>query len=343
MKTTISEFWIPEGDKIRCLLCPHNCLIKEGETGVCGVRMNEAGTIKLLTYGVISGCSLDPIEKKPLYHYYPGTNILSVGSYGCNFRCDFCQNHTISQRVPICAEKISPPEKIVKDALLAINNTGIAFTYNEPVIWYEYMRDCSVSAKEKGLHTVMVSNGYINGEPLNEVLSFIDAFNIDLKGFNNSFYRKLTGGSVDVVKETIKRIRNSGRHLEITTLVIPGFNDSEEEMRLESEWIASEVGSDTPLHISRYFPMFKRETPAATVERVSRLAEIASEKLKYVYTGNIAHPALSDTRCPGCGETVTRRSGYTVVHRNLDRKGRCKTCKTTIYKYFTYFSSSIKN
>jgi pyruvate formate lyase activating enzyme len=343
MKTSAPEFWINEGDKIRCQLCPHNCLIQDGKTGICGVRMNMEGSLKLLNYGVISGRSLDPIEKKPLYHFYPGTNIVSIGSYGCNFHCDFCQNYNISQRVPISAESIVTPENTVEDAMHSVNNTGLAFTYNEPVIWYEYMRDCAKIAKEKGLHTVMVSNGFINSLPLGEVLTFIDAFNIDLKAFNDSFYKKLTGGNLESVKETIRKVKKSGKHIEITTLIIPELNDSAEEMKLEADWIAGETGPDTPLHISRYFPMYKRDVPPAMIESLTELAEIASQKLKHVYTGNVPYSEYSNTRCPQCGETVTVRKGYAVVHRNLDRKGRCRTCKTTVYKNFTYFSSSIKN
>jgi pyruvate formate lyase activating enzyme len=330
-------------DKIECLLCPHLCKISEGKTGICGVRKNTGGSIELLTYGVLSGYALDPIEKKPLYHFYPGTNILSLGSYGCNLRCDFCQNYTISQRVSSGFVLKTEIDRILRDAHDALYNIGIAFTYNEPVIWFEFISDVARKAKKKGLKTVMVSNGYVNKEPLEEIISFTDAFNIDLKAFNNDFYKKLTGGDLEPVKNTLKQIARSGRHLEITTLIIPGQNDDEKGIALQTEWIAGELGKEIPFHLSRYFPMYKREDPSTPPEMLKRLAGIASKSLYYVYVGNMDTESGQNTQCPKCGKTVTRRSHYNTKLQNLDSKGNCTGCGTNIYRHFTSFSSLIQN
>jgi pyruvate formate lyase activating enzyme len=332
-----------EDERIVCLLCPHNCRIAEGKTGICGVRKSTGETIELLTYGVISGYALDPVEKKPLYHFYPGTNILSLGSYGCNMRCDFCQNYNISQRTLAGYHSNTESDKIIRDAQAALNNIGIAFTYNEPVIWFEFIRDVAIKAKKKGLRIVVVSNGFVNREPLDEMISFTDAFNIDLKAFNPDFYKKLTGAELEPVKEALKQISKSSKHLEITTLVIPGKNDDEKEMALEAEWIAGELGKDIPLHLSRYFPMFRREDPSTPDETLIKLFETASKYLNYVYLGNMISDAGQNTTCPKCGATAAKRTGYTIKLQNLDQKGKCSTCGTRIFKNFTSFSSSIKN
>lgn len=331
------------GNTVQCLLCPHKCIIGEGKSGICGARKNIDGKIELITYGVISGYALDPIEKKPLYHYFPGMNILSMGSYGCNMHCDFCQNYTISQRTAAGFTTRIEPEKILKEATNALHNIGIAFTYNEPVIWFEFIRDVAVKAKKKGLRTVLVSNGYVNEEPLDEIISFTDAFNIDLKAFNNDFYKQMTGADLESVKQSLRRIAKSGKHLEITTLVIPGLNDAEKDMALEAEWIAGELGKDIPFHLSRYFPMYRREDPATPPDLIKRLGEIASQHLTYVYNGNMTSESGQNTKCPKCSKVVTKRSGYNIKLQNLDQKGKCTGCGTHIYKNFTSFSSSIKN
>jgi pyruvate formate lyase activating enzyme len=330
-------------DRIECLLCPHNCKLKTGGIGICGVRKNTGEEIELLTYGIISGYALDPVEKKPLYHFYPGTNILSMGSYGCNMRCDFCQNYSISQRKLAGFSTKTEPEKIIRDARSSLNNIGIAFTYNEPLIWFEFIADVARGARKQGMKTVMVTNGFVNRDPLDDIISFTDAFNVDLKAFNNSFYKKLTGAFLEPVKESLKQIAMSGKHLEITTLVIPGRNDDEKEMELQTEWIAGELGKNIPFHLSRYFPMYKRDDPSTSTESLRNLAAIASKHLDYVYVGNMdAYPG-QNTYCPECGTIVTKRSRYHIKHQNLDREGNCTECGTKIYHYFTSFSSSIQN
>jgi pyruvate formate lyase activating enzyme len=322
-------------NKLECQLCPHFCKLAAGKTGICGVRKNTGKEIELLTYGIISGYSLDPVEKKPLYHFFPGHNILSAGSYGCNMRCDFCQNYHISQNVPELLNQKITPQTIVSNALNSEKNIGIAFTYNEPVIWFEFMRDVAISAKKVGLFTVMVSNGYVNSDPLNEIIQFIDAFNIDLKAFNNDFYHKLTGADIEPVRKGLKQIVKSGKHLEITTLIITGQNDSEKEMALQSDWIAGELGKAVPLHLSRYFPRYKRDDPATSEETLIKLFETASEKLDNVYMGNTLSKIGQNTACPECGNIVTIRSGYNTRLLNLDSDGKCTGCGTLIYRHFT--------
>jgi pyruvate formate lyase activating enzyme len=327
---------------IECRLCPHFCKIPHGKRGICGVRKNTGDKIELLTYGVISGHSLDPVEKKPLYHFFPGHHILSIGSYGCNMRCDFCQNYHISQR---SADSFSPetdPDKLTLEALNATDNIGLAFTYNEPIIWFEFIVDTAIKIKESGMQTAMVSNGFVNRNPLNNLLEFIDAFNIDLKAFNNSFYTRLTGAELKPVKETLKQISKAGRHLEITTLIIPGRNDSEKEMDLEAQWISEELGNETPLHLSRYFPMYKRDDPVTPESTLTRLYDRASKYLKYVYIGNNSAGTGQDTCCSKCGIIVTKRSGYSTRILNLDTEGKCTRCGNRVYQNFI-FSSRAKN
>jgi len=329
-------FYKKSNNKLECLLCPHYCKLSSGKTGICGVRKNTGEKIELLTYGVLSGYSLDPVEKKPLYHFFPGHNILSIGSFGCNMKCDFCQNFHISQKVPQSLVPEVTINKIISDALYTERNIGIAFTYNEPIIWFEYMKDVAEIAKKEGLYTVMVSNGYINSQPLNEIIEFIDAFNIDLKSFNNNFYRKLAGAELEPVKNSMKQIARSGKHLEITSLVIPGQNDDINEMVLQSEWIAGELGKDVPFHLSRYFPTYKRDNPATPEELLKKLFDIASRNLDYVYVGNSHSGTGQNTLCPGCGTEVTIRSGFKTRLVNLDEDGKCTCCGNLVYKNFTF-------
>ena len=313
--------------RVRCLLCPHYCMIRPAERGICGTRENRAGELRPVTTGIISGYALDPIEKKPLYHFMPGSVILSVGAFGCNLKCDFCQNYHISQNVaPDSSERLAP-DKLVSQAAAARGNIGIAYTYNEPVIWFEFVTESARLAREKGLRNVMVTNGYVNEEPLTELTQVIDAFNIDLKAFSNDFYRLYTGATLNPVLQTIKNVAASGRHLELTTLILPGLNDSPEEMRREAEWIAENAGRTVPLHLSRYFPMYRRATPATPPETLLRLRETALEYLDYVYTGNMpGEEGSNDTRCPSCHATVIKRSGYNTRITGLTEGGDCIKC-----------------
>ena len=271
-----------------CNICPHHCNLKEGQTGLCRARKNINGQITAINYGKLTALALDPIEKKPLNRFYPGSSILSVGSFGCNLKCSFCQNHHISMASEneIKVQSVKPEELInIGLDLKNRGNIGIAYTYNEPLVGYEFVRDCAKLARDNNLKNVVVTNGCFCREPMKELLPFIDALNIDLKGFTNGFYKKL-GGDLDTVKNFIK-LAAKHCHVEVTTLIIPGENDSEDEMREISEFLLS-VSPDIPLHISRFFPCYKmRDKGPTEVKKVYKLADIAREKLKYVYEGNV--------------------------------------------------------
>lgn len=274
---------------VQCQLCPHRCTIQPGRGGLCRMRVNLHGTLESLNWGRIVSVSMDPIEKKPLYHFHPGRQILSLGSLGCNLRCFFCQNYEISQALPETCTRLTihHPDTFVAMALREPGNLGIAFTYNEPTVWYEYMLQTATLAQEEGLKTVMVTNGYINPEPLAQLLPFIDAFNVDLKGFTNDFYRKHTGATLEPVLQTLKQIRAAGKHLEVTTLAIPTLNDDPEVFAKEVDWLADELGPETILHLSRYFPRYRctiAETPRSTL---ARLQGIALKRLRHVHLGNV--------------------------------------------------------
>lgn len=269
-----------------CILCPHHCDLLEGQTGFCNARTNRNGAIICNNYGKLTSLALDPIEKKPLARFFPGSMILSVGSYGCNLRCQFCQNYEISMADESTPTTYVSPEQLIQKAqeLVSQGNIGIAFTYNEPLVGYEYVLDCSMLAHEQGLKTVVVTNGTICGKSLVELLPYIDAMNIDLKGFTQEFYNAIKG-DLQTVKATIA-LAAKACHVEVTTLIIPGENDSEQEMEALSEWLAS-ISSEIPLHISRFFPKYKMQGKAPTpLETIFRLKEIAEKYLTYVYVGN---------------------------------------------------------
>ncbi|MGI5849771.1 MAG: AmmeMemoRadiSam system radical SAM enzyme [Christensenellales bacterium] len=273
--------------KIQCRICPHLCVLEEGQKGFCSARSNHDGVIRDDNYGMITAIALDPIEKKPLYHFFPGSKILSVGSFGCNLRCSFCQNHEISMaEIQRKGTVYISPKDLIKKAqeLIPKGNIGIAYTYNEPLIGYEYVRDGAIFAKKNGLKTVLVTNGYINKEPLLELLPVVDAMNVDLKSFSEDFYKKIAG-NIEPVKQSIE-LAAQQCHVEVTTLIIPKENDSPDEMRELSGWIAS-INNKIPLHISRFFPRYHMIDRASTpVDTVYSLADIAREKLLYVYEGN---------------------------------------------------------
>ena len=281
-----AAFYKTLGDKsVACGLCPHCCKIPPDKRGLCGVRHNQNGTLIAESYGRITSMALDPIEKKPLYHFYPGAKILSLGSYGCNFRCGFCQNHEISMRQAAFRE-LSPEDVAAASRDAAPKgNIGVAYTYNEPFISYEFVADCARLIVEQGQKNVLVTNGFICKEPLEQLLPFLHAMNIDLKSFRPEFYREI-GGRLEDVQRTIASAAPRC-HLEVTTLVIPGKNDCPEEMRALSQWLAT-INPDIPLHISRFFPAHKmRDIPATPVKTVLQLVEVARQNLRYVYPGNI--------------------------------------------------------
>ncbi len=326
-------FWEQVGEgKVRCRLCPHDCLIAEGRSGVCRVRKNFEGRLYTLVYGELAAIHSDPVEKKPLYHFYPGREILSIGTYGCNLRCSFCQNHNISQADPEtawAASEISTSGLVAKATHIP-GNLGMAFTYNEPTVYYEFMWNTAAGIKAAGLSNVVVSNGYISRKPLEKLLEVADAFNIDLKSFNEDFYRKMTGGSLNPVLETLETIAKAGKHLEITLLVIPGLNDSDEEFDRMTGWIADKLGPDVPLHLSRYFPAYMLSLPPTPIRILNRFYASASEKLHYVFTGNVSDGDHSSTFCPDCRTELIHRNRYDITITGLTGEGKCSRCGTGI-------------
>ena len=275
--------------KTECFLCPHNCIIAEGSRGICGVRKNIDGMLVSEVYGFPVAVHEDPIEKKPLYHFYPGSEILSIGTVGCNMKCFFCQNCDISQATNDSYGKIRevPVSEIVGMAEINERNIGVAYTYNEPGIYYEYMFDIAVEIRRRGMKNVVVTNGFINPEPLSDLLLYADAFNVDLKAFNEHFYRTHTKSRLQPVLDAIRIISEAGVHLEITNLLIPNLNDDAGEFSKMVEWIAGNTGPDTPLHLSRYFPRYKANEPVTPLNTLKELRNIAMEKLNYVYIGNV--------------------------------------------------------
>ncbi|HEW92647.1 MAG TPA: AmmeMemoRadiSam system radical SAM enzyme [Thermotogaceae bacterium] len=315
-------------NSVVCTLCPHRCIISNSKTGLCGVRMNKKGVLYSLNYGEISSISLDPIEKKPLFHFYPGTDILSVGSWGCNFKCPFCQNWQISQERPN-VQRIDPMRLI--NIALEHNSKGIAYTYNEPMVWFEFVLDSSRLATKEGIYNVLVTNGFIEPEPLNLLLQSIQAMNIDLKGFNEDFYKKVCLGDLKPVLNVIEKSVEHGIHVEITTLIIPGANDDLNDLKREFKWL-SNLNPDIPLHISRYFPNYKYTVPPTSVDELIRVYETAKEYLNFVYLGNIWDKKCESTYCPSCGELVIEREGYNVKFVGIDEEGNCKKCGRNIVK-----------
>ncbi|MHB1315721.1 MAG: AmmeMemoRadiSam system radical SAM enzyme [Christensenellales bacterium] len=273
--------------KVMCTICPHHCCLDENETGFCRARSNIGGTVTAVNYGLVTSIALDPIEKKPLYHFYPGSTILSVGSFGCNLRCPFCQNHEISMKGLSQAQtrEILPGELVAMAVSLKNQgNIGIAYTYNEPLVGYEYVRDCAALARKSGQKNVLVTNGYICGKPLLKLLPDIDALNIDLKAFSDGFYKKISG-DLETVKNTI-RLASDRCHVEVTTLIIPGENDGEEEIRKLAQWLGS-IRNDIPLHLTRFFPRYQmRDKNMTDAANLYALAKIARESLRFVHTGN---------------------------------------------------------
>ncbi len=314
-----------EGGTVKCGLCPHGCMIPAGECGFCGVRFNRGGRLMAESYGAVSAEGVDPVEKKPLYHYYPGRQIYSVGSFGCNLRCPYCQNWQISQSFKEDSLHYSP-ENVIANAL-STGSFGIAYTYSEPLVWYEFVAETASSAAQQGLKNVLVTNGFINSEPFDDLLNNIHALNIDLKTFNSDTYSKIHRGSLNAVKSSIRTAYEKGCHVEITTLVVTGINDNRGELMETARFISS-LDRSIPWHISRYYPAFKYDAPATDESFILSICEEASSVLDYVYAGNIASPGrFSDTFCPACGSVLIKRSGYRTVLSSLDaRSSSCLNC-----------------
>ncbi|AGI48372.1 Pyruvate-formate lyase-activating enzyme [Thermoplasmatales archaeon BRNA1] len=321
-----AKYWHSEGTDCVCDLCPHHCRIKKDGFGLCNSRKNVEGRLVAYNYGRISSIAVDPIEKKPLYHYYPATSVFSVGGIGCNLRCQYCQNYPIS--MDAFGKKrttYKSPEDIV--ALCRQQKFGrIAFTYNEPSIWYEYIMD--VMEEDPDLDLVLVTNGMIEEEPLRDLCKVTGAMNIDVKAFNESFYSKLCGGKLEYVKKTCEIVHASKVHLELTYLVIPGYNDDEDDILEFVKWVRDSLSPDVPVHFNRFHPDYNMMTvPMTPAETLLRCKEIAEDNgLNYAYVGNILADDATDTYCPECGASVIKRTGYSVSILGLDGD-RCAFCK----------------
>jgi pyruvate formate lyase activating enzyme len=320
------------GKEVKCQLCFRKCTIRNGERGECRNRLNLEGTLYNLVYGRPSAIQIDPIEKEPQYHMLPGSLILCFGTAGCNFRCRFCQNWHLSQRGIEEMEYFYAvsPEQAVNEAL-RLGIPTISFTYNEPTSFYEYMFDIARLAKSRGLNILIHSNGAMNPEPLKELLRYTDAVTIDLKGFTDEFYDELSSAELKPVLRNLRLIKETGVWLEIVNLVIPTWNDHPKDIRRMCEWIKGNLGSEVPLHYSRFFPQYKlTELPPTPIETLERAYEIAKEVgLEYVTIGNVPGHDLNSTFCPGCGRVLLRRIHFQVVENNI-RNGACGNCGRTI-------------
>lgn len=321
----VAAYFHWEGERVRCVLCPHDCLIPPGGAGRCRVRQHKPGQgLVATTYGHYTALALDPVEKKPLFHFYPGKTVLSLGTAGCNLRCQFCQNWQISQ-TDLASHHITVAE-IVRLAKRYSQGdcVGVAFTYNEPLMWYEFVLEAARAVQKAGLKTVLVTNGYLQPEPWQELLAYVDALNVDVKAFTDEFYRRVCGGSLAPVLENVQIARRHC-HLELTQLIIPGYNDDLESIREFARWVGANLGRDTPVHFSRYYPNYRMDAPPTPVEILEKAREIASAWLDYVYLGNIGDTAASHTYCPRCGAVVVERSYYRVS-RIYVREGACQVC-----------------
>jgi pyruvate formate lyase activating enzyme len=327
-----------EGNVV-CGLCRHNCTIKEGRRGLCGVRENRGGVLETLVYGKLVAAHVDPIEKKPLFHFIPGSLIYSVATAGCNFSCSFCQNADIAQMPKTGARTVEgryvPPEDVLFGAIES-GCRSVAFTYTEPTVFFEYALDVSMLAREKGLKTVFVSNGYMSEKAADTIAPYLDAANIDLKSFSGDFYKTYCGARLEQVKECLVYLKSKGVFLEVTTLIIPGLNDGSEELEALARFIHDELGPETPWHISRFHPTYKLTDRGMTpVETLNRARETGlALGLCHVYTGNVpGHPA-ENTFCRSCGKTLVERRGYMIL-KNSITKGGCPYCGAATHGVYT--------
>lgn len=325
-----TRWWTPLADgRVQCDVCPRHCKLHEGQRGVCFVRAAQNGKIVLTTYGRSSGFAVDPIEKKPLNHFLPGTAVLSFGTAGCNLTCQFCQNWHMSKarEMDLLAEEASP--EAIAEAAVRTGCRSVAFTYNDPVVFFEYAADVARECHERGVKTVAVTAGYICAGPREEMFAQMDAANVDLKAFTDEFYKKWCGGDLQSVLDTLVYLKHKMRiWIEITTLLIPGENDSEAEVRELSRWVAGELGVDVPLHFTAFHPAWKMmDHPPTPPETLSRARKIGIEcGLRYVYTGNVHDPDGGSTWCHQCGTKLIGRDWFRVTEWNLAEHGRCKKC-----------------
>ncbi len=316
-----------DANRVKCLLCPKECILKDGQRGDCGVRVNKDGILYTLSYGRIAASHIDPIEKKPQYHFYPNEEILSIATAGCNLHCKFCQNWTLSQSKPeeLSYSSISPEELI--SSALKKKISMIAYTYSEPVIFYEYMYECAKLAGKNGIKNVMVTAGYINEEPLKKLIPYLDAVTLDIKSMDNEYYRKEIGGTLNPVLKNAKLIYENNVWLELVYLVIPGINDDDGNIDLFLNWIKKNLSIDVPIHFLRFFPNYKMyDLPPTPASELSRIAKKAADLgFHFIYIGNLRTDKYEDTYCPKCEKKLIDRSGY-IIKYNKIKNGKCPYC-----------------
>lgn len=320
-----------EDARVECELCPRKCTIADMERGYCGVRENRGGTYYTLVHSRVCALNVDPIEKKPLFHYLPGTKAYSLATAGCNVECKFCQNWQISQYRPEQIESIKlTPEDIVRDTKMSGSRT-VAFTYSEPVVFYEYMLDIAQQCKEQGLGAVMISNGFIQEKPLIELCQHLSAVKIDLKGFTEKFYQEVCTGELKPVLNTLLTLKKAGIWFEIVMLIIPTLNDSEKELTELCAWIKEHLGTDIPIHFTRFHPTYKiKNLPPTPVKTLQTARKIALDMgLHFPYVGNVPGHEGGNTYCPHCQKIIIRRTGFSILENNL-KDGKCKDCDQTI-------------
>jgi len=333
-----TQYWHALDDgRVQCDVCPRECKLHEGQRGLCFVRANKDGKIVLTTYGRSSGYCIDPIEKKPLNHFYPGSSVMSFGTAGCNLACKFCQNWDISKskEIDILADQASP-EKIARVAK-ELGCKSVAYTYNDPVIFMEYAIDVAKECRKRDIKSVAVTAGYISPEPRKEFFQYMDAANVDLKAFTEDFYWKITGGHLQPILDTLEYIKHeTDVWLELTTLLIPGHNDSEKEIEQMTQWVVDKLGPDVPMHFTAFHPDWKmRDVPPTPAETLTRAREIAMKNgVRYAYTGNVHDEAGGSTYCHHCGGKLIGRDWYVITEWNLDPHGNCKSCGTACAGHF---------
>ena len=323
-----------ENNKTKCALCSHRCLINEGRRGICGVRENRGGTLRTLVYGKLIARHIDPIEKKPLYHFLPGSLSFSVATVGCNFRCQFCQNADIAQMSAdhggtIMGDAVAPAH--VVDEAKDSGCKSISYTYTEPTVFFEFAYDTAKLAFESGIRNVFVTNGYMTAEALDMISPYLDAANVDLKAFSDQYYKDLCGARLEHVQATLKLMKALGIFVEVTTLIVPDLNDDPAQLKKLAAFIAQELGVDTPWHISRFHPTYKlTDRPPTPVKTLTSARQIGLKAgLKYVYTGNVPGHAAENTFCFSCGETIIERRGFQISKLNI-RNGQCVNCESPI-------------
>ncbi|MCK4450755.1 MAG: AmmeMemoRadiSam system radical SAM enzyme [Anaerolineae bacterium] len=314
-------------DKVRCLTCERRCELADGQVGWCRTRENRAGTLYTLIYGAVSSLSCNPIEKKPLYHFLPGTPSYSIATPGCNFRCPFCQNWQISQSRPEQVQTQHVPPGRIVDQASSLHAPSIAYTYGEPVVFIEYMTDIASLARERGIRNVVVSSGYINRKPLLDLCARVDAIKIDLKAFDESYYRDVCSSELRPVLDAITTVREQGVWLEIVYLMVPTLNDDPAKIREMARWLRKNVGAGVPVHFSRFFPQYRmKNLPPTPVSSLERAYDICREEgLQFVYVGNVPRHEMESTYCPSCDKVIIHRQGYRVLSLDIV-DGQCRFC-----------------